>query len=159
MTITTANVGDTRIVLAVAGATAARRLTRDHNTNDPHEVARIEQSGGFIVKSRVLGILAITRSFGDQFLKNFVIATPDVNTVTLDDVVPCTRRTSHGPILPSSSFLIVACDGLWDVLTDQQAVDLVRQFPGNKEDVSEFLVQQALVRGTCDNLTVLVLWL
>jgi serine/threonine protein phosphatase PrpC len=68
VTVTAANTGDARIVIALNGQGAVR-LTNDHNSQDPLEVARIEQSGGFLFKNRVLGILAITRSFGDQMLK------------------------------------------------------------------------------------------
>jgi serine/threonine protein phosphatase PrpC len=64
-TIYTANAGDARIVLGHGGD--AYRLTKDHKTDDPDEVRRIEQSGGFMFKGRVLGILAVTRSLGDHW--------------------------------------------------------------------------------------------
>jgi serine/threonine protein phosphatase PrpC len=113
-------------------------MTRDHNAHDPEEVNRIEQSGGFLVRNRVLGVLAITRSMGDQVLKDYVIAHPYIQQEEM----------------LSESFLIVACDGFWDVFTDQEAVNLVAGYGG--EDVAQFLVEQAILRGTCDNLTVIV---
>jgi serine/threonine protein phosphatase PrpC len=60
-----ANAGDARIVLGHAGK--GYRLTKDHRTDDPDEVRRIEQSGGFLFKGRVLGVLAVTRSLGDHW--------------------------------------------------------------------------------------------
>ena len=69
-TIYAANAGDARIVLGHAGK--AHRMTRDHRTDDPEEVRRIEESGGFIFKGRVLGILAVTRSLGDHCMKEYV---------------------------------------------------------------------------------------
>ncbi len=69
-----ANAGDARIVLGHAGK--AHRMTRDHRTDDPDEVRRIEESGGFVFKGRVLGILAVTRSLGDHCMKEYVIAKP-----------------------------------------------------------------------------------
>ncbi len=69
-----ANAGDARIVLGHAGK--AHRLTQDHRTDDPEEVKRIEESGGFVFKGRVLGILAVTRSLGDHCMKEYVIAKP-----------------------------------------------------------------------------------
>jgi serine/threonine protein phosphatase PrpC len=131
-----ANVGDARIVLGRRNQ--AIRMTRDHNAHDPEEVNRIEQSGGFLVRNRVLGVLAITRSMGDQVLKDYVIAHPYIQQEEM----------------LSESFLIVACDGFWDVFTDQEAVNLVAGYGG--EDVAQFLVEQAILRGTCDNLTVIV---
>jgi serine/threonine protein phosphatase PrpC len=64
-TIYAANAGDARIVLGHAGK--AFRMTKDHRTDDPEEVRRIEQSGGFLFKGRVLGVLAVTRSLGDHW--------------------------------------------------------------------------------------------
>ena len=65
-----ANAGDARIVLGHGGK--AHRMTRDHRTDDPEEVRRIEESGGFVFKGRVLGILAVTRSLGDHCMKEYV---------------------------------------------------------------------------------------
>jgi len=73
-------------------------------------------------------------------------------------------------------FLIVACDGLWDVMEDQEAVDLVRgrvrhrrdddddrlggsETRDGQEGASSFLVEEALRRGSADNITVVVYWL
>lgn len=64
-TIYAANAGDARIVLGHDGK--AFRMTKDHRTDDPDEVRRIEQSGGFLFKGRVLGVLAVTRSLGDHW--------------------------------------------------------------------------------------------
>ena len=65
-----ANAGDARIVLCHGGK--ALRMTQDHRTDDPEEVRRIEESGGFVFKGRVLGILAVTRSLGDHCMKEYV---------------------------------------------------------------------------------------
>lgn len=64
-TIYAANAGDARIVLGHSGK--AHRMTKDHRTDDTEEVRRIEQSGGFLFKGRVLGVLAVTRSLGDHW--------------------------------------------------------------------------------------------
>ena len=69
-TIYAANAGDARLVLGHGGK--AHRMTQDHRTDDPEEVRRIEESGGFIFKGRVLGILAVTRSLGDHCMKEYV---------------------------------------------------------------------------------------
>jgi serine/threonine protein phosphatase PrpC len=140
----TANVGDSRVVLSHGGKVT--RLSHDHRINDPLEVARIERSGGFLYRNRVLGVLALTRSLGDHVLKQFVIAHPHVRQESID-------------LSTKNSFLILACDGLFDVMKDQEAADLVQQFQGDKADVACHLVEEALRRGTTDNVSAIVVWL
>ena len=136
-----ANAGDARIVLA-DGNGDAHRLTHDHRADDPDEVARINAAGGFVWKNRVVGILAVARSLGDHGMKEFVIAQPHVQSWSLQ-----------------ADFIIVACDGLWDVFSDQEAVDLVYQWKAYKEDVADYLCKEAVARGSSDNVTVIVSWL
>jgi serine/threonine protein phosphatase PrpC len=152
LTLYTANAGDARIVLGHDGL--ATRLTQDHRTDDPEEVERIEKAGGFMFKGRVVGVLAVTRSLGDHCMKEYVIAKPYVRETCID-LPPHDDTTSTS----TPSFVILACDGLWDVLDDQHAVDFVLGYKGYKADVSKLLINEALRRGTTDNVTVVVAWL
>ena len=142
--ISVANVGDSRIVLGSALG-RCERLTQDHRMDDPEEVRRIEHAGGIIHRGRVMGILAISRSLGDQILKPYVIGQPFVQEVRVD--------------VHESPFLIVACDGFWDVVSDQEAVEMLRASTCDREDAARFLVAEALHRGTTDNVSVIVAWL
>jgi serine/threonine protein phosphatase PrpC len=99
-----ANAGDTRIVLSRKGR--AVRLTFDHKADIPEEVERIRALGGHVTDRRVLGILAVARSLGDFFLHPYVTADPYL-TVT--------------SVSPGDEFIILACDGVWDVLSDDLA--------------------------------------
>lgn len=138
----TANVGDSRIILC--RNSKAVRLTYDHKATDKYEVERIENSGGLIMKQRVNGMLAVTRSLGDKFFKDLVIGNPYTTSVELD--------------LSIDSFLIIACDGLWDVISDQQACELIK----NETDpnvAAQKLVDYALNKFTTDNITVMVIFL
>lgn len=135
-----ANTGDARIVLAHEGK--AHRLSHDHRADDPSEVKRIQKAGGFCLKNRVVGILAVARSLGDHGLKDFVICEPHVSSWN-----------------KGGDFVIVACDGLFDVLSDHQVVDLVYQWKGKREDVAKYLCREAIDRGSTDNVTVIVNWL
>jgi serine/threonine protein phosphatase PrpC len=157
--IVTANAGDSRIVLGHEGQ--ASRLTYDHGVEDPLEIARIERAGGFLFKGRVLGVLAVTRSLGDHMLKDYVIAHPTVNerTLELNGGEGTNSNTSNNYRSTAPTFLIIACDGLWDVMRDQEAVDLVQQYPGEKTSVAQYLVEEALRRGSTDNVTAIVAWL
>lgn len=113
-------------------------------------VKRIYKSGGFCYKRRVAGVLALSRAIGDHAYKDLVIGEPFVRETILDfKKVDSTKK----------SFIIIACDGLWDVLTDRQAAEWVANWQGPPEDVADGLVKLALKRGTRDNLTVMVAWL
>ncbi|CAR25622.1 hypothetical protein ZYGR_0A01870 [Zygosaccharomyces rouxii] len=137
----TANVGDSRIVLFRKGRSV--RLTYDHKASDILEMQRIEKSGGLIMKSRVNGMLAVTRSFGDKFFDGLVVGNPFTTSVEL------TR---------DDEFLIVACDGLWDVIDDQDACELIRDIKEPNE-AAKTLVRYALENGTTDNVTAMVVYL
>jgi serine/threonine protein phosphatase PrpC len=162
--LTAANAGDSRVVLCQAPESGchprAERLSIDHRPDDPREVQRIEQAGGFCVKGRVLGMLAVSRSLGDQVLKPFVIGEPHVcerEVVLHKNSDDDNNNNNIGQ--QRRSFIIVACDGLFDVMSDQEACDLVYAYKGERNEVAQVLVQEALRRGTTDNLTVVVSYL
>lgn len=137
----TANVGDSRIVLFRNGNSI--RLTYDHKASDILEMQRVEAAGGLIMKSRVNGMLAVTRSLGDKFFDTLVIGNPFTTSVE---------------ITTEDKFLIIACDGLWDVIDDQEACELIQDIDDPNEAAS-VLVKYALNNGTTDNITVMVVML
>ncbi|BAP70978.1 protein phosphatase 2C homolog 1 [Kluyveromyces marxianus] len=137
----TANVGDTRIVLFRNGNSI--RLTYDHKASDILELQRVEKAGGLIMKSRVNGMLAVTRSLGDKFFDSLVVANPFTTSVE---------------ITTSDQFLIIACDGLWDVIDDHEACEMIKDMTDPNE-AAKMLVRYALENGTTDNITVMVILL
>jgi protein phosphatase PTC1 len=134
-----ANVGDARAVISRGGK--AVRLTYDHKGSDSQEAKRITDAGGFVMNNRVNGVLAVTRSLGDASMKEFVVGSPYTTETVLDD---------------EDEFLIVACDGLWDVCEDQDAVDLVRGVE-DPQEASKKLLEHALGNYSTDNLSVMVI--
>lgn len=138
--IYSANAGDARVVIGHHGR--AHRLSWDHRADDEREVQRIQEAGGFVLKNRVTGILAVGRSLGDHGLKEFVISKPYFSSFQ-----------------DAADFVIVACDGLFDVMTDQQVVDLVYKWENDKENVANVLCKQAVASGSTDNVTCIVSWL
>ena len=156
----------------------AMRLTHDHKSTDPTEISRIESSGGIMIRGRVLGVLAVSRSLGDHGLKEFVIGRPFLSSTVVrvesggravesEEKVQSTESASP---FTDGEFLIVACDGLWDVMEDQEAVDMVRKYVvesdsdnekqhNSKEQTAQILIDEAMRRGSADNITVIVHWL
>ncbi|KAG5928547.1 hypothetical protein E4U42_000464 [Claviceps africana] len=135
----TANVGDARIILCRGGK--ALRLSYDHKGSDENEGKRITNAGGLILNNRVNGVLAVTRALGDVYLKQLVTGHPyTTETVIQYDL---------------DEFIIIACDGLWDVCSDQDAVDLVRDVH-DPISASKQLVDYALSRSSTDNLSCMI---
>ncbi|KAI9003590.1 phosphatase 2C-like domain-containing protein [Gaertneriomyces semiglobifer] len=133
----TANVGDARAVLCRDGQ--AVRLSYDHKGSDPAEAKRVIDTGGFMMNNRVNGVLAVTRSLGDVSMKEWIIGSP---------------YTTETVLTERDSFLILACDGLWDVCTDQTASDLIRDVE-DPQKAAEMLLEHALENFSTDNLSVL----
>jgi serine/threonine protein phosphatase PrpC len=179
-------VGDTRVVygqcsssnsvrsspdgtVTVSTTTTAQRLTIDDSLDNPLEVARIQRAGGFVFKGRVCGVLAVTRSLGDALLKPYVIAHPHVHELRLPLLQRMHKDQSNNNDENDNDHnilwrcIIVACDGLWDVLTDEEAVQAVYDYCQDdctkQATAADHLVSLALQKGTTDNVTVVVVWL
>ncbi|XP_043721072.1 probable protein phosphatase 2C 11 [Telopea speciosissima] len=135
-----ANVGDSRVVACRSGS--AIPLSIDHKPDRSDERQRIEQAGGFIIWAgtwRVGGILAVSRAFGDKLLKPFVVAEPEIQEEEIDGV----------------EFLIIASDGLWNVVSNTDAVAIVRGI-SDAEAASRKLIEEAYARGSSDNITCVI---
>ncbi|KAL0555787.1 hypothetical protein IC582_004285 [Cucumis melo] len=146
-----ANVGDCRVVLSRNGV--ATPLTKQHRLCREEERVRIEKSGGFVECKngvwRVQGSLAVSRAIGDLHLKEWVISEPEIHRL---------------PLTPDCEFLIMASDGLWDKVKDQEAVDEVMREMGdekNKEAMKacKMLMEMSFRRGNMDDVTVMVIQL
>ena len=120
----------------------AERMSYDHRGTDPAEIERVKASGGVVVDGRVGGTLAITRAFGDHSLKKQgCIANPYIKKHQL-------RSTDK--------FLVVASDGVWDSMEDQDAVNFCKEEQSCK-DIAQAIVKTALEKGSKDNTSCLVL--
>jgi len=125
-------------------------MSQDHRPTHPSERRRVEELGGFIDDGYLNGVLSVTRALGDWDLKlpgasaSPLIAEPELRQIllTADD-----------------EFLIIGCDGIWDVMSSQQAVSIVRRGLRRHDDPEQSakdLVREALRLKTFDNLTVIV---
>lgn len=147
------NVGDSRCVLSRNGE--AVPLSNDHKPNRTDERKRIEAAGGHVVYYggwRVEGVLNISRSIGDKNLMDLLSAVPDV--------------TEH-KISEHDEFFILGSDGLWGVVDNQEAVDIVREvmnstggdIASKQARASEALVEAAIDKKSRDNICALVAFL
>ncbi|XP_022718389.1 probable protein phosphatase 2C 2 isoform X1 [Durio zibethinus] len=138
-----ASVGDCRVVLSRKGIAAA--MTNDHRLSSREdERLRIESSGGFVHCRngvwRVQGSLAVSRAIGDFHLKQWIISEPEIKTL---------------PLTSDCEFLIMASDGLWDKVNEQEAVNVVLR-ERNVQESCKKLVDISCGRGNIDDITVMV---
>ncbi|KAI3871759.1 hypothetical protein MKX03_011183 [Papaver bracteatum] len=110
--IIVSNCGDSRAVLCRGGK--AVPLSVDHKPDRPDELVRIQEAGGRVIYwdgPRVLGVLAMSRAIGDNYLKPYVISEPEITI---------TSRTAE------DDCMILASDGLWDVVSNETACNIAR---------------------------------
>lgn len=136
-----ANVGDSRAVICKNGK--AKQLSIDHEPSKEKEV--IENRGGFVSNfpgdvPRVDGQLAVARAFGDKSLKEHLSSEPDVTVEAIDD---------------SAEFIILASDGLWKVMSNQEAVDAIRTVK-DPRSAAKLLTDEALNRRSSDDISIVV---
>lgn len=136
-----ANVGDSRTVMSKSGN--AIPLSEDHKPNRVDERKRIESAGGVVLWAgtwRVGGVLAMSRAFGNRMLKQFVVAEPEIQDLKIDE---------------EFELLVLASDGIWDVIPNEDAVSLA-QAEEEPETAAKKLTEAAFTRGSADNITCIV---
>mmetsp|Transcript_7923 Transcript_7923/g.11937 ORF Transcript_7923/g.11937 Transcript_7923/m.11937 type:complete len:256 (-) Transcript_7923:203-970(-) len=153
----TANLGDSRAILCRGGK--AVQLTKDHKPNDRDEKKRIEGCGGKVVqigsvwrvtkrdvsnRPTVKVFLSTSRSMGDRPLK-----VPDPLVSGVPDV-------KMSRILPNDYFIVIVCDGVTDVMSDQEIVDVACDNIENVERAAKMVVKAAYNKKSKDNLTAMV---
>ncbi|KAK9085336.1 hypothetical protein Sjap_025747 [Stephania japonica] len=136
-----ANVGDSRAVICKNGV--AKQLSVDHEPSK--ERGNIESRGGFVVKfpgdvARVDGQLAVSRAFGDKSLKEHLSSEPDVEVEMVDK---------------DTEFFILGSDGLWVVMSNQEAVDCIKGIK-DPEAAAKKLTEEALSRKSRDDISCVV---
>lgn len=146
-----ANIGDSRAILC-SDSGFLRQLTVDHNPSNDDELNRILEAGGEVASAggilRVEG-LAVSRSFGDSKVRG-IISKPHTDSVKISAECP----------EDSACFVILATDGLWDVVSNGDACtitnDALREVGGTFQDSAQLLTLEAWVRGSKDNIGVCV---
>lgn len=191
-TATTAIVSNTSVIIASLGDSravissrrpdkvgiielSAIQLTKDHQASDPAERLMVESRGGKVVKvnsvDRVNGVLVITRSIGDSNLAHLLSRQPQVIAMTRHEINSICG-SSYVDVEKHPCFLIVASDGLWDTMSNQEAVDMVAEVifeettkstiggswreTAGFQKAAEALTIESYVRGSMDNIGVCI---
>eukprot|EP00744_Colponema_vietnamica_P013952 GILI01019559.1.p1 GENE.GILI01019559.1~~GILI01019559.1.p1 ORF type:complete len:381 (-),score=51.78 GILI01019559.1:55-1197(-) len=119
-TVTCASVGDSRAVLCRASGKAVD-LSDDHKPENEDERARIEAAGGHVADNRVNGELAMSRALGDfQYKSKPDLAVDKQLVIPIPDIISAPREKGD-------KFVLICCDGIFDVLSNQEACDFVRK--------------------------------
>eukprot|EP00938_MAST-03A_sp_MAST-3A-sp1_P001015 g1015.t1 len=119
-----ANAGDSRVVLCRGGKPIA--LSRDHKPKCPDEIARIVEAGGFVSLGRTNGQLAVSRALGDCNFKGFDDENASPRHERELPTVSSEPEIFEIQICSEDEFLVIACDGLWDVMNNEEVVQFVR---------------------------------
>jgi len=153
-----ANCGDSRALLCRDGR--ALQLSLDHKPDRKDEAERIKNAGGFVSFRRVLGRLAVSRAFGDEDYKTMGVKNGEEGKplVIADPEIRVEQLT------PQDEFMFMACDGLFDVFTSQEAVDFIYQrlaaMPSNEQDplraVQDIVHEAIHERRSRDNVTAML---
>jgi serine/threonine protein phosphatase PrpC len=166
-TLISANVGDSRAILCRNGK--AVDLTKDHKPTAEGERKRILRAGGRIFLDdtgvhRVMN-LSLSRAIGDGFSKPIVSPEPDIRRFRVEE--------------EGDEFILLASDGLWDVMSSQDAVDFVRarldearsitdrlsqeeqaeKLASARKNMAKVIVQEAFKLGSADNTSAVMVWL
>lgn len=149
------NAGDSRCVLSQDGK--AIPLSQDHKPTLETEQKRIQKAGAWVSSGRVNGNLALSRAIGDfEFKQNKDIPASEQAITAKPDVVV------H-QITEEDEFLVLACDGIWDVMSNDELVAFVRQRLTETQDLAlicENVFDRCLAPSApglgCDNMTMIL---
>ncbi|CAG9331130.1 unnamed protein product [Blepharisma stoltei] len=133
-----ANVGDSKAVLVKSSG--FEQLSYDHKGTDASEIDRIVSSGGYLIRGRVAGQLAVTRALGDHHLKTSGVSSEPY--------------VSRRVITPNEQFLVLASDGLWDVVNERELEGLKGR---NSMEIGNRLMERAINGGSQDNICILTI--
>lgn len=150
------NAGDSRAILCRDGG--AMPLSFDHKPNSPSELSRVKDAGGFVRYRRVDGDLAVSRGLGDFRFKMNDAMDHTLQKVSIEpELIVCPRDDDN------DQFLVLACDGIWDVMDNQECAEEIQNVMDSGEsdmgNICENMLDTCLKRNSRDNMTICVVTL
>lgn len=169
-TIYCANTGDSRGVLCSLvgsdGQSEVADLSRDHKPNLPDEHTRIVKQGGFVNPPSAQEIPRVWDITGKKIALATSRSLGDLESLTTSGeylVSPFPEITVNTLKKNEKGFIILACDGVWDVIESPQACRVVKQElkkkTKNAMDACKAIVHLAYNKGSTDNITAMVILL
>jgi serine/threonine protein phosphatase PrpC len=139
------NLGDCRLVIIYKDG-SFKQVTTDHKPDDKIEKDRIKKMGGKIYKDSEgtfrIGDLSLSRAFGDEDNAPYISQVPDVY---------------YKKITPQTKYIVMACDGLWDVINNKDLYKLLEDSNNKKSNLAVDLAEYALKNGSTDNVSVITI--
>lgn len=145
-----ANTGDSRAILQRNGKVLP--LSFDHKPNNIPELQRINNAGGFVKSRRVDGDLAVSRALGDFSYKK-----QDKLSTNKQKVIPEPEFVIYPRKFEQDEFMVLACDGVWDVATNQECAKFVQDYMdegrNDLDAICEDALDTCLEKDSRDNMT------
>jgi len=148
-----ANCGDSRGVVCVSGKPAL--ATQDHKPSNEPEKERIQNAGGSVMIQRVNGSLAVSRALGDFEYKNVDGKGPTEQLVSPEPEFYIKERDGT-----RDEFLVLACDGVWDVMSDEEICSFIghrMKIHENLETICNEVIDTCLYKGSRDNMSIIII--
>lgn len=145
------NCGDSRGIFCRNGKQAF--ATSDHKPVNPEEKSRIEKAGGSVMIQRINGSLAVSRALGDFEYKMEPKLSPTEQLVSPEPDVSCLERENN------DEFLLLACDGVWDVMSNEEVISFIlakMKITNDLVYVCNELMDTCLAKGSRDNMSVIL---
>ena len=142
-----ANIGDSRLTIVYKDGRSTQ-ITNDHKPDDSGETQRIEKMGGEIYLDSEgvfrIGDLSLSRAFGDGDNAPYISQKPDVY---------------YKKICSLTKYVVMGCDGLWDVVQNDELFKLIEEFKKNgcAENLASCLATECLKRGCTDNISIIII--
>jgi len=148
-----ANCGDSRGVACTHGKPVL--ATQDHKPSNEPERERIQNAGGSVMIQRVNGSLAVSRALGDFEYKNVDGKGPTEQLVSPEPEFYIKERQPD-----ADQFLVLACDGVWDVMTNEDICNFIShrmKVHENLETICNEVIDTCLYKGSRDNMSIIII--
>lgn len=141
------NLGDSRLTIVYSNW-SSKQVTKDHKPDEPTEKIRLEKMGGEVYKDSEnvyrIGDLSLSRAFGDGDNAPYISQKPDIFIKK---------------ITPQTKYIVMACDGLWDIIESESLGLILCELLENKksDNLAVDLANWALEKGSTDNISIIII--
>jgi serine/threonine protein phosphatase PrpC len=141
------NLGDSRLTIIYKNG-QSKQITIDHKPDEQKEMDRIENMGGEVYKDTEniyrIGDLSLSRAFGDGDNAPYISQKPDVY---------------YKKITEQTKYIVMGCDGLWDVVKNEELFDLLEKFKTENpnKNLASYLATECLKRNCSDNISIIII--